>query len=163
MLSIYDAAPAELCWKSAHAFGMNRTLYTGDTIVATLRFRSAISSLARAESADGCWTFKWIGFRRPRVVIRHCEANEDLAVFTSDIRSGGGTIALSAERTFRATTNIQCTRLKLLGVDDQPLVSYESSGVFRVTHRVQIEPGALDLPDLPWLVLFGEYLMCSYY
>ncbi len=134
----------------------------GDAIMATLRFRSAIGSLARAESADGCWTFKWIGCWRPQVVIRHYEANENLAVLTQHRWSGGGTMALSAERTFRATTNIQCSRLKLLGVRDQPLVSYECSGTLRMTHHVQTEPGALDLPDLPWLVQFGRYLMVSY-
>jgi len=51
-----------LQWRQPHLFKMEYELHAGDELVATLRFRSSFGTLATAQSADGCWTFKRAGF-----------------------------------------------------------------------------------------------------
>jgi hypothetical protein len=70
----------ELKWTQPGAFKMNYELLAGDELAATLRFRSSFGSLATAESADGCWTFKRAGFFQTRVTIRVCGEEADIAV-----------------------------------------------------------------------------------
>ena len=64
--------------------------------MATLRFRSIWGSLATAESADGCWTFKRVGFLQTRATIRTCESEDEIAVFKNNSWTGGGTLELSS-------------------------------------------------------------------
>ena len=52
----------KLEWVQPSAWKMQYELRAGDELIATLRFRSSFGSFATAESADGCWTFKRVGF-----------------------------------------------------------------------------------------------------
>ncbi|HEY0722558.1 MAG TPA: hypothetical protein VGD41_00915, partial [Pyrinomonadaceae bacterium] len=62
MRKIADVVGQELEWVQPSVFKMQYELRAGDELAATLRFRSSFGSLATGESADGCWTFKRIGF-----------------------------------------------------------------------------------------------------
>ena len=95
----------ELIWRQPSATKDEHELRDGDQLVATLRFKSALGTLATAETADGCWTFKRVGFWHPRVTIRECGAEADLAVFRNNTWSDGGQLDLPGGRAFRANMN----------------------------------------------------------
>jgi hypothetical protein len=71
---------------------MNYELRAGDEVMATLRFRSLMGTLATGESADGCWTFKRVGFLQASATVRSCGSDSDIAAFKHNTWSGGGTL-----------------------------------------------------------------------
>jgi hypothetical protein len=138
---------------------MEYELLTVDTLVATLQFRSAWGTLAYAESGDGNWTFKRIGFWQKQASIRVNGVDEDIAIFTNNTWSQGGTLEFNNGRRFKATTNFWMTQLEWETEDEQPLIRFHIGGFCKQSAEVEILPEAARLPELPILVLFGWYLI----
>ncbi len=113
MKNIAELIGRELEWVQPSAWKMQYELRAGEEIVATLRFRSSFGSFATAESADGCWTFKRVGFWQTRVTIRGCGSDMDIAMFKNNTWSGGGTLELPDGRKVLATTNLWQTKFEL--------------------------------------------------
>ncbi|MBN1933859.1 MAG: hypothetical protein JW934_04290 [Anaerolineae bacterium] len=131
-----------LKWLQPNIFKMEYELRAGDEPVATLRFRSAFGTLATAESADGCWTFKRVGCFQNRVTARTCDSETDLATFNNNTWKNGGTLILVDGCEFPVTSNFWQTKWGL---------SHQSA-------EVNVLPAGEDLPELPWMILLGWYL-----
>ncbi|MHB0924686.1 MAG: hypothetical protein ACYC3H_12085 [Bellilinea sp.] len=160
MEPISKVAQKELIWTQPNAFKEEYELRGDDVLVGTLKFRSAFGSLAIAETADGCWTFKRVGFFSTRVSVRACDSETDIASFKNNTWSGGGTLELPNGRTYRASTNFWQTKLELISEYDQLVLSYSDiGGFFRRTAMVKIEESAAQIPDLPWMVMLSWYLV----
>jgi hypothetical protein len=144
-----------------------------DELVGTLRFRSSWGTLATAESGDGCWTFKRIGFLQTRVTIRTCTADAvisdadsseadseaNTAVFDNNSWTGGGTLELPDGREYRANSNFWMTKFGFTTAEGEPLVGFRQiGGLLKLSSTVEIYPGAATIPELPWLVMLGWYL-----
>ena len=96
MTRVADLAGRLLKWEQPSLLKMEYDLHTGDgELAATLRFRSSFGSFATADSADGCWTFKRVGFFQTRVTIRQCGEETDSATFKNNTWSGAGTLEFS--------------------------------------------------------------------
>ena len=150
----------ELKWTQPHTLQMAYELHDSAELVATLRFRSSFGSLATAESADGCWTFKRVGFWETRATIRACGAEQDLAIFKNNTWASGGTLELPDGRRYPASTNFWDTAYAFNTADGEPLVSYRNiGGLLHLSSLVEIRPAAAALPELPWLVMLGCYLI----
>jgi len=134
-------------------------LLTGETLAATLNFRSSWGTLAFAISGDGDWTFKRIGFWENKASIRAKDSEEDLAIFTNNTWSSGGTLEFADGKRYKATTNFWMTRMEWQTEDEQPLIGFQIGGFFKQSADVEILPAAARLPELPILVLFGWYLI----
>lgn len=134
-------------------------LLTAETLVATLNFRSSWGTLAFATSGDGEWTFKRIGFWENRASVRVKNSEEDLAIFTNNTWSDGGTLEFAGGKRYKATTNFWMTRMEWKTEDEQPLVGFQIGGFFKQSAEVEVLPSAARLPELPVLVLFGWYLI----
>jgi hypothetical protein len=78
-----------------HALKREFELRAGEATIASLEFRSTFGSLASAESGDGSWTFKRVGFWRSHVTVRESGSETDLAVFRNNTWSAGGTLELA--------------------------------------------------------------------
>ena len=163
MPTIAEYAQHELEWTQPSAGQMRYELRAGDQVIAGLQFRSMWGSLATAESDDGCWTFKRVGFWQTRATVRVCETETDIASFANNTWSGGGTLSLPDGRTFTASTNAWQTRLEIRDSQILLLISYANRGLVRLSASVTIEPYALALPELPWLTMFGWYLVVMMY
>ena len=160
MEPISKVAQKELIWTQPNAFKEDYELRGEEILVGTLKFRSAFGSLAIAETADGCWTFKRVGFFSTRVSVRACDSETDIASFKNNTWSGGGTLELPNGRTYRASTNFWQTKLELISEFDQLVLSYSDiGGFFRRTAMVQIEQNAAQIADLPWMVMLSWYLV----
>lgn len=58
-------------------------------VYATLTFRSAFGTLAVAETGEGRWSFKRIGFLQPRVTVRILDQPLNLAVYQPKLLGEG--------------------------------------------------------------------------
>lgn len=161
MKRLAELIGTELKWEQPNAMKMEYDLHAGEgnEIAATLKFRSAFGSLATAECADGCWTFKRVGFFQTRVTIRRCDSDEESASFHNNTWMHGGTLELSDGRSYRASTNFWMTKYQFLTAADDVLLEYRKIGGFlHFSSFVDINPAAALIPELPWMVILGWYL-----
>lgn len=164
MKKLADLVGHELKWVQPHASKMEYELRAGDTLAATLRFRSSFGSFATATSADGIWTFKRVGFFQTKATIRADESETDLAVFINNTWSGGGTLEFPDGRKYPVSTNFWATQLDFKTELGQLLISYKSIGGFlHLSSATEIHPLAKNIPEMPWMVLFGWYLTVMMY
>ena len=154
-----DERSSGLRWSQPSALRMHYELRAGADLVATLRWRGMFGTLATAESGDGSFTFKRVGFFQNRATIRAAGAETDLAVFRNSTWTGGGELTFATGRKFLATTALWSQRLEFTTESEAPLVRFRYGGVFRRTADVEVEEAARELPELPLLVLFGWYLL----
>jgi hypothetical protein len=158
MRRITDFYQQPLKWEQPDMFKNVYELRSREEQVATLNFRSMWGTLATAESADGCWTFKRVGFWQNKATVRVCGFDQDLAVFTNNTWTQGGTLEFAGGGAFKATTNFWMTNYEFQTDLGEPLVRFEYGGFFRLSAEVAILPAARTLEQLPVLVLFGWYL-----
>lgn len=158
MRHIAQMAGSELEWVQPRALKMEYELRSGDEVVATLRFRSSWGSFATAESADGCWTFKRVGFWQTRATVRPCGSEEEIAGFRQGTWSFGGTLELPDGRKYLASTNFWATRYEIQSESGEALIRYRTHGVLRLGAHMEILPPAAGLPELPWMAMLGWYL-----
>mgnify|MGYP000350861041 CR=1 FL=1 len=159
MLTIAQLIDRDLKWVQPHPFKQEYELQADGEPAATLRWKSAFGSLATAESADGCWTFKRVGFWQTRATVRACGSDTDIATFKNNTWKGGGTLTLADGRTYLASTNFWQTQFEFKTETGERLFGYTNiGGVMRLSARVQIEPPAVTLRELPWMVMLGWYL-----
>ena len=159
MKRVAELIDRPLKWVQPSAFKMEFELRAGDELAATLRFRSSFGSFAKGESADGCWTFKRVGFWQTRATVRTCDTDTELATFSNNTWTGGGTLELPDGRTFRATTNLWQSKLEFKDGSDAALIQFASRGMAHLSATVEIQPTALRMPELPWMVMLGWYLI----
>jgi hypothetical protein len=159
MRHLAEGTHADLRWVHPHVFDRGYELRHGDELVATLAFRSAFGSFATAASADGSWTFKRVGFWQTRATVRVEGGTEDLAVFEHNTWSGGGTLTLAGGRPIRVTTNFWQSKIEFLADDDAVLFRYLTEGFLRRESQLEVMPPLLRMPEMPWLILFGWYLV----
>jgi hypothetical protein len=160
---IAEVIGRELKWVQPSAWKMEYELRAGDELIATLRFRSSFGSFATAESSDGCWTFKRIGFWQTRVTIRGCGSDTDIATFKNNTWSGGGTLEFPDGRKFPATTNLWQTTFEFKTEAGETLVRFKSGGLVHLSATVEIQPDAAGVPELPLVIMFGWYLAVMMY
>jgi len=159
MRKIAELVGKQLKWVQPRVLKMQYELRADDELAATLGFRSSFGSFARGESADGCWTFKRMGFWQTRVTVRTRGEDVDIATFKNNTWSGGGTLELSAGRKFLATTNFWQTNFEFQDELGGTLIKFKSGGLIHLSATVNVEPNALTLPELPWVVMLGWYLI----
>jgi hypothetical protein len=152
---VADLAGRDLRWIKSDGY----ELRDGDDVVARLRFRSTWGTLARAESADGCWTFKRVGFLQTRVTIRKCESEDEIAVFKNSSWTGGGTLEFPDGRRLTADTSCWMTKFAFSTEAGEPLVRFTKIfGLLKLSSTVEMLPAAATESAPPWLVMLGWYL-----
>ncbi|MBC7242858.1 MAG: hypothetical protein H5T60_10485 [Anaerolineae bacterium] len=105
-----------------------------------------------------------MGFWRQRILVRECGAETDLAVFHRHIWRGGGILELADGRRYTVRTNFWATRLELTDEAGNSLLTFRKIGGFlHLCAEMEISPEATHLPELPWLVPFGCYLIVLKY
>lgn len=159
MKPLSDAGTQPLHWKQIRLFDSTYDLAGGDDVFAQMTFRTVFGSFARLETAGGAWTFKRVGFWRTRVTVRQEGSPVDLATFEHDTWTGGGTLRLADGRAMRVTTSFWRSRIEFQLDDGAPLFRYETEGFMQLGASLEICPAGAALPELPWLLGFGWYLV----
>ena len=166
-----DLVKHKLRWVQPHALKMVYELRADDDVVATLRFRGwwgkflTSRSLATAESADGCWTFKRIGACQRAATVRVSGGKQDLAVFKRNSWASSGALELADGRKYPVRVSLFEAQTQYEFQDEQgsPLIRVQGGGFIYLNADVEILPTAFTLPELPWLVMFGWYLVVGSY
>jgi hypothetical protein len=148
-----------LLWHRPSLLKAEYELKSGEALVATLRFRSVWGTFATAQSADGCWTFKRVGFWQTRATIRRCDSEEEIAAFKNNTWSGGGTLLFPDGHQYLANTNFWQTQYEFKTETGESLIHYRNRGLFVSSAEVTILPPAQAVPELPWMVMLGWYLI----
>ena len=159
MRKIIELVDQHVEWVQPRALKMHYELRASDELVATLHFRSSMGSFATGESADGCWTFKRVGFWQTRVTVRLCDGDSDIASFKNNTWSGGGTLELSDGQMFPATTSFWQTKLEFQNESGNTLIQFKSGGLLHQSAKVEIQPSAIGTPELPFIMMLGWYLI----
>lgn len=159
MLKLAEWNSQPLKWVQPHTMKMEYELRSGETVAAALNFRSSWGSLATATSGDGTWTFKRVGFWQTRATVRAEGSDKDLAVFHNATWSSGGTLEFPDGRKYLANTNFWSTRYEFKTEVGEPLISFvKIGGLLHMSADVEIHPAALQIPEMPWMVMLGWYL-----
>jgi len=159
MRPIANASRHPLRWTQPKLFDRVYELHCGTDLVANLSFKGAFGTLAEARSADGAWTFKRVGFWQTRATVRRNGDTRDLAVFEHNTWKGGGTLRIGGGRSILVTTNLWQSRIDFLLAEDHTLFSYLTEGFMRQEASLEVRPSAERMPELPWLLSFGWYLV----
>ncbi len=163
MRKIIDCFQQSLKWVQPKMFDNKYELHAGDELVAALAFRGIGGTFATAESGDGGWTFKRVGFWQNKATVRTRESKSDLAVFRNNTWTGGGMLEFANGKIFKATTNFWMTNYEFQKDTGEPLVRFKYGGIFHLSSEVEILPEARALSELPVLILFGWYLAVMLY
>jgi hypothetical protein len=160
MQAIRAITGQELIWQQPHALERRYKLRGDDEVVARLTWEKRFGTLAAAETSTGRWTFKRVGFWRPRATVRTEGSDTDLAVFEPRW-TGAGTLTTTAGREYRwSSNNIWQTAWQWSDTADIPLVRFASrQGLTRMSARVETLPAGEGLDDLALLVTLGWYLL----
>ena len=164
MKSLHRATGRQLVWRARRLFSPIHDLLDADGAdvepYATLTLQNpfVVSPGARCETADGIWGFRHRSFRRESVIV-HAEGSEvEAASFRRSWRRG--TIRFPDGREFLWRPS------SLLGpewrIEDSrqiPLLRFRRRFSLRTTYRLEIDPAAGSLVELPCLAGLGYYLL----
>jgi len=153
-------------WVQPRALDQAYELRSGDEQIAALAFRSAFGSLATADTADGTWTFKRVGFLNPRITVRVLGSETDLAVYQPQFW-GGGALVLAGGRSFAwSSTGFWGTRWEFRSSAGGSALAFERgvsdegfSGLFKSQFTVTFPADESMRDVLPMLAALGMYLL----
>jgi hypothetical protein len=163
MKRIAEVIDRALEWTQPSALKMHYELRADHEIAATLRFRSLVGSLATAESADGCWTFKRVGFFQTRVSVRACGEESEIAYFKPNTWKSGGTLELPDGKETLVTTNVWHTKLEFRTESGQTILQFKSGGLIHLSATVDVNPDVYGAGEPAWLMMLGWYLIIMMY
>ena len=158
-----DAVRSPLRWVQPRLSDRRFELRNCEGLVATLSFRNASGTFASARSADGRWTFKRVGLWQTRATVRAEGATADLAGFDYHTWGCGGTIRLADGRAIRVTANLRQQPVEFQFTEGHPLFRYRTDGFPLRQSDVDVLPPLECMPEMPWLLLFGWYLVVMMY
>jgi len=159
MQAIGKLVGQRLRWVQPSGWSMKYQLEADGQPIASLEFRSMLGSFATGESEDGAWTFKRTGFIRTGVTIRKRGEDADVATFANSTWSGGGTLHLPDGRTLRASTNLWHSQIVFENDTGERLLTFKGGGILHLSAEIAIDPAGSRMPELPWIVMLGCYLM----
>jgi hypothetical protein len=167
MKPIIEAEHDNLTWFQPKAMHQFYELRSENDLFGTVNFPKTFGSFAEAESADGKWTFKRIGFFQIKITIRKAGSDTDLAVFKPKWTGYAGSIEFADGKEFHwQSSNFFASKFELHdsngtvlfsfrhGVDDPKLKDW-----FKSQARVEINETAKQFPETSLLVLFCWYLI----
>jgi len=163
MKQMAGAVRSPLRWVRPSQSDRRFELRNREGLVATLSFRNASGTFARARSADGCWTFKRVGLWQTRATVRAEGATADLAGFDHHTWGGGGTIRLADGRAIRVTANLRLQAVDVQFTEGHLLFRYRTDGFLLRQSELDVPQPLEGMPELPWLLLFGWYLVVMMY
>ena len=159
MKNIRSVVDHELVWSQQSVFRNEFELRFGGDLVATLHFPKKAGTIGVAESGDGSWTFGRDGFWKPSTVVKASGSTDELGSYRRNTWRGGGTLELRDGRTFVVWRSVWRRLSEFRTEEGEPLLQIQQRSSFRLSASVRINRKALQIPELPWMVLFGFYLL----
>ncbi len=155
-------AIGDLRWVRPSVFRSQYELRSVDVCVATMCMRGLFRPSATGESADGCWAFEPVGPAPGTIVVRARDSYCDLAVFELGLSDHGGVVQLSDGRALFLRSDFWKGRAQFQTLAGEPLLCYRFRGMLRPSSDVKIVENGKRVPELPWLLMLGWYLIVGY-
>ncbi|HMD83192.1 MAG TPA: hypothetical protein VKO18_00665 [Terriglobia bacterium] len=154
-------------WFQPRTLERSFELRDGERLLGTLHFPRFGGSLAMASFAAGEWTFKRVGFLRPRVTVRRSGEEVDLAVYKPRGWGSEGELQFAGGHSYAwKPANFWATRYAFVDGAERAVVTFKPgaeeskwSDLFKFQALVEIDPSADGLEELPVMVALGWYLM----
>lgn len=167
MKSIKNLKNEHLTWFQPKTTQQIYELKSESDLYGTINFPKSFGSFAEAESADGKWTFKRIGFFQVKITIREFGSENDLAVFKPKWTGYAGSIEFTNGKIFHwQSSNFLATKFELHdnegnliftfrhGVDEPKLKDW-----FKTQARVEFNETSKNIEEVSLLALFCWYLI----
>ncbi len=167
MKSISNLSGEQLSWIQPKATHQFFELRTQDDLYAALNFPKSHGSLAEAESADGKWTLKRVGFFHPKITVRNAGEENDYAVFVPNLMATSGSLEFSNGKKFIwQSSNFWATKFEFKNEAGNSVIAFKS-GIddpkfkdwFKTQARVEILSTKESGKDISLLILLGWYLI----
>ena len=167
MKSLKEISNEHLNWIQPKATQQLFELHIKDDLFGTLLFPKSVGSLAEAETFDGKWTFKRVGFFTTRITIRNTGEENDIAVFKPNLMASSGILEFNNGKKYQwHSSNFWATKFEFKDSEGESVVVFRS-GVeepklkdwFKTQARVEFPDHKKNLDELSILVLLGWYLI----
>jgi hypothetical protein len=159
MKTIQSVIDQELTWSQQSLFKNEYELHWGGELVGTLRFPKMLGTMGEGQSGDGSWTFERKGFWKTTTLIKTSGSAQVVGSYTNKKWGAGGILELSTGKKLTIWRSIWKGLSELRTEEGEPLFEIRQKSSLRLSATVRISRKALALPELPWLVLFGFYLL----
>ena len=160
MVAIDPRQLSELAWKQPSALNRNFELKSGDSLLAEVRFKKALGTLAIARTAEHAWTFKRSGFLNPVVTARLVGTETDVAAFRAKwtARSGSLDLASGEQLTMRAA-NFWGSEWAVENASGALLMQIHEKGMVHFSARYEITDAGKARGDLGLLLCLSWYVL----
>lgn len=166
MKRIGDYQIEALEWRQPKGLDHFYELKAGQELLARLTFRSLFGTLATAETAEGSWTFKRVGFLNPRVTVRVASKEEDLAVYQPKFW-GDGVLTFQDGRALSwKPVNFWRTDWSFFSDQEEAVLEFKSGvqeeklrDIFKTQYTLTRHGTGPDRDILPILATLGLYLI----
>lgn len=167
MKSLKEIPNEQLNWIQPKALNLIYELRGENDLFGTLVFPKTFGSLAEAETADGKWTLKRVGYFNTRITIRKYEHENDIAVFKPNLMATTGTIQFANGNSYQwSTSNFWNTKFEFKNKNGDLVIVFHS-GVnepklkdwFKTQARVEIIDTKQNMEELALLIMLGWYLI----
>jgi hypothetical protein len=167
MKSLKEAGQEHLSWMQPKTTHQLFELRLKDDLFGTLVFPKSVGSLAQAETSEGRWTFKRVGFFSTRITVRKSGEENDIAAFKPNLMVTSGVLEFSNGNKYQwHSANFWETKFEFKDANGEIVVTFRS-GVedpklkdwFKTQARVEIAEHKNNLPELSIMILLGWYLI----
>jgi len=167
MKSLKEAGKEHLNWTQPKTTQQFFELKGNDDLFGTLLFPKSVGSLAEAETVEGKWTFKRIGFFTTKISVRKFGEEKDLAIFKPNLTASSGDLDFSGGKKYQwHASNFWGTRFEFKDEKGEVVLTFRS-GIedpklkdwFKTQARVEIAEDKINVTELPIMVLLGWYLI----
>lgn len=167
MKSFKEAGKEHLSWMQPKTTQQLFELRLKDKLFGTLIFPKSVGSLANAETSEGKWTFKRVGFFSTRITVRKNGEENDIAAFKPNLMATTGVLEFSNGKKYQwHAANFWDTKFEFKNAEGETVVTFRS-GVddpkfkdwFKTQARVEIAENNNNLTELSIIILLGWYLI----
>jgi hypothetical protein len=158
----------ELYWSQKKSKERSLELVNENKIIGSIKWKKVAGSRATAELDDQKWTFKRIGFFKPRVTIRSEKKEETIAIFEPK-RSGDGSLFLKKKKFTWKPTDTTNNEFAFYNENDKEFIvkiskikSKKTSEVFKFKSKVEINETVKTDNQLLLLIVLSCYLFESF-
>jgi hypothetical protein len=155
---IIEHAGSELIWTPINN-RMGYELRDNELTIGSILVEGKFLSNAIGKCVDGSWKFKREGLLKSNISVKESDQEIELALFKKNALNRNGTILINGKKIFTINTNFTMTEYSIKN-EKGLLISITNITRFpNLTSTVKINPVAINIPELPWMILFSWYLV----
>jgi hypothetical protein len=147
----------ELVWAQIDKT-MGWELRDKETVIGSLAAEGNFLSNASGKCEDGAWKFKRVGALKANISILGMNGEMEIALFKKNAFNRNGSILINKEKKFTINANFLMSEYNLTR-EKEPILNLSDVTRFPIlSSKVKMAPNVMNIPELPWLVLFSWYL-----